>query len=70
MRTPGVTDRYVIARESNVVRVDFGREPDPPGPYFPGAGALRGWGEVDDVLEPVTAACVAVRTETRLQRAA
>ncbi len=34
-------DRYVIARENNVVRVDFSREPDPPGPYFPGANGLR-----------------------------
>jgi hypothetical protein len=39
-------DRYVIARESNVVRVDFNREPDPPAPRFPGAGALRD-GETD-----------------------
>lgn len=31
----------VIARESNVVRVDFGREPDPPAPRFPGAAGLR-----------------------------
>jgi hypothetical protein len=34
-------DRYVIARERNVVRVDFRRETDPPAPQFPGAGALR-----------------------------
>jgi hypothetical protein len=34
-------DRYVIGRERNVVRVDFSRKPDPPGPTFPGAGALR-----------------------------
>ena len=34
-------DCYVIARESNVVRVDFNREPDPPAPYFPGANGLR-----------------------------
>jgi hypothetical protein len=36
-----VVDRHVIARESNVVRVDFNREPDPPAPYFPGANGLR-----------------------------
>ena len=36
-----VVDRYVIGRESNVVRVDFSREPDPPAPKFPGAGGLR-----------------------------
>jgi hypothetical protein len=35
------TKRYVIARESNVVRVDFARRPDPPAPRFPGAGGLR-----------------------------
>ncbi len=36
-----VIDRRVIARESNVVRVDFSREPDPPAPCFPGANGLR-----------------------------
>jgi hypothetical protein len=34
-------DRYITAREGNVLRVDFWREPDPPAPKFPGAGALR-----------------------------
>ena len=33
-------DRYVIARDRNVVRVDFPRT-EPPAPKFPGAGALR-----------------------------
>jgi hypothetical protein len=33
--------RYVLGRENNIVRVDFTREPDPPAPRFPGAGALR-----------------------------
>ena len=33
--------RYVIARESNVLRVDFGHKPDPPAPRFPGAAAAR-----------------------------
>ena len=37
----GFLDRYVVARERNVVRVDFRREPDPPAPKFPGARALR-----------------------------
>jgi hypothetical protein len=37
----GFAERYVIARESNVVRVDFARRPDPPAPRFPGAGGLR-----------------------------
>jgi hypothetical protein len=36
-----VNNRYVLARESNVVRVDFTREPDPPAPKFPGGNALR-----------------------------
>jgi hypothetical protein len=35
------TPFYVIERESNIVRVDFGHEPDPPAPRFPGAGALH-----------------------------
>jgi hypothetical protein len=35
------SDRYVIARENNVLRVNFERNTDPPGPQFPGAGALR-----------------------------
>ena len=34
-------DRYVIGRESNIVRVDFSREPNPPAPRFPGANGLR-----------------------------
>lgn len=34
-------DCYVIARESNVVRVDFSRDPDRPPPCFPGANGLR-----------------------------
>ena len=40
MQTVGNADRYVIAREDNVVLVDFRRR-DPPAPQFPGAGALR-----------------------------
>lgn len=40
MRT-AFADRHVIAREGNVLRVDFERDPDPPAPRFPGAGALR-----------------------------
>ena len=35
------SNRCVIGRERNVVRVDFGRQPDPPAPKFPGAAALR-----------------------------
>lgn len=33
--------RYVLAREHNVLRIDFRRRPDPPAPKFPGAAALR-----------------------------
>jgi len=38
---PSVVDRRVIARESNILRVDFSREPQPPAPRFPGASGLR-----------------------------
>jgi hypothetical protein len=41
MQTARISDRYVIARENNVLRVNFDRRPDPPNPHFPGAGALR-----------------------------
>jgi hypothetical protein len=34
-------ERCVIARENNVVRVNFRREPEPPGPRFPGANGSR-----------------------------
>jgi hypothetical protein len=33
--------RRVIRRDANVLLVDFGREPQPPAPRFPGAGGLR-----------------------------
>jgi hypothetical protein len=33
--------RRVIAREHNVLRVDFQKDPDPPAPRFPGAAAMR-----------------------------
>jgi hypothetical protein len=33
--------RYVMAREDNVVHVDFERDSRPPRPPFPGAAALR-----------------------------
>jgi hypothetical protein len=41
MQMSRICDHYVIARENNVVRVDFARRSDPPAPQFPGAGALR-----------------------------
>jgi hypothetical protein len=44
MKTARSSDRYIIGRENNVVRVDFDRRPDPPNPQFPGAGALRSTG--------------------------
>ena len=34
-------ERLIIARERNVVRVDFRRKTEPPSPKFPGAAALR-----------------------------
>jgi hypothetical protein len=37
----GRASRYVIAREDNVVHVDFDRDSRPPRPPFPGAAALR-----------------------------
>jgi hypothetical protein len=33
-------DRQVVGRKDNVVIVNF-RGPEPPAPYFPGAGAMR-----------------------------
>jgi hypothetical protein len=55
MRTMGVVDRYIVGRNDNVVHVDFGHEPDPPAPRFPGAGSLRVatvLSDVSDVLAP------------------
>jgi hypothetical protein len=45
-----IRNRFIIGREANVVRVDFRREPDPPAPTFPGAGALRA-----DTRQPIEA---------------
>lgn len=45
------TNRFVIGRENNVVRVNFSRDPDPPAPRFPGAGGLR---EIGDERTTVT----------------
>jgi hypothetical protein len=50
MRTVGNADRYVIARENNVVLVDF-RKCEPPAPDFPGAGALRAVKQIKDELD-------------------
>jgi len=54
MRT--ASSRHVIAREHNVLRVDFSREPDPPAPRFPGANAMR---QTEDTGEQ-SFACAAV----------
>ena len=35
------SQHYVLSRETNVIVVDFKREPDLPAPKFPGAGALH-----------------------------
>jgi hypothetical protein len=48
MKRIGSANRYVVARESNIVRVDFDRTPDPPTPQFPGAGALRNHDQSSD----------------------
>jgi hypothetical protein len=52
------TPSYVVERESNIVRVDFERKPDPPAPKFPGAGALHE-APVSDSAEPALARCAA-----------
>ena len=57
MKTMDCIDRYVIARESNVLRVDFHREPDQPPqrfPRFPGAGALRHQAAFSESVDAVT----------------
>jgi hypothetical protein len=43
--------RYVVARENNVVRVEFRRQPHPPAPRFPGAAALRIENDPHDLAE-------------------
>jgi hypothetical protein len=55
MRTMGVVGQYIVGRDDNVVHVDFGHEPDPPAPRFPGAGSLRVaaiLSDVSDVFAP------------------
>jgi hypothetical protein len=49
MHMVGSAERFVIARENNVVLVDF-RRPDPPAPVFPGAGGLRAVRGTEDEL--------------------
>jgi hypothetical protein len=55
--------RRIIWREANVVRVDFQREPDPPAPRFPGAGALRMRGYAEELLEYPAARGLAICTK-------
>jgi hypothetical protein len=59
-----LVQRRIIERERNIVRVDFSREPDPPAPRFPGAGAMRAWmaKESGDVSVAACADRVNVRT--------
>ena len=45
-------NRYVIACEHNVVRVNFRREPAPP-PKFPGASALRRGARPEQSVEAI-----------------
>lgn len=62
-----IVDRHVIARESNVVRVDFRRDPDPPAPYFPGANGLRLSHPERDEGEPPIAAIAIRGAESRFR---
>jgi hypothetical protein len=50
-------EHCVIERENNVVRVNFRREPEPPGPRFPGANGSREFGNkrMDDATDVSTA---------------
>jgi|GEM_PF-5191419 len=34
-------DHLIMERDRNIIRVDFRRDPDQPGPRFPGAAAAR-----------------------------
>jgi hypothetical protein len=43
--------RHLISNDGKVVWVDFEREPDPPAPRFPGAGALRTSSAYNERLE-------------------
>ena len=56
MRMVGSAERFVIAREDNVVLVDFCR-PDPPAPDFPGAGGMRALIGPEDKLGTWSSTC-------------
>lgn len=51
MRTTSVVGQYIVGRDGNIVHVDFGHEPDPPAPRFPGAGSLRFATELNDASD-------------------
>ena len=53
----------ILWRDANVVRVDFHKEPDPPAPRFPGAGALRMRGYAEELLEYPAARGLAICTK-------
>jgi hypothetical protein len=67
MRTRYLADCYVIARENNVVRVDFNREPDPPAPQFPGAAALRNRNASVDSVWPDAGSIVSLQRRPPFQ---
>ena len=56
MSGANLMSRYVLARENNVLRLDFRREPDSPGPRFPGGAALRSDSRLNDAVEACAAA--------------
>lgn len=62
-----IVDRHVIARESNVVRVDFRGDPVPPAPYFPGANGLRLSHSGHDEGETPMAAIAILGAESRFR---
>ena len=51
MRAMGVVGQFVVGRDGNIVHVDFGHEPDPPAPRFPGASSLRFATEMNDASD-------------------
>jgi hypothetical protein len=51
MRAMGVVGQFIVGRDGNIVHVDFGHEPDPPAPRFPGASSLRFTNELNDASD-------------------
>ena len=60
--------RTIIARIGNVVRVNFSREPEPPAPRFPGAGALRGGIGEEETREPICAVAASSAAAARTRQ--